>query len=831
MKPAPLTALLLGLVVSVANAQTKEIAVDLRSPQDVAALAALGLDTAGRWPEVRVYGGAGALAALEKAGLRHEVIHHDVEAFYASRLQVIGTHQSLSPPFGQGSMGGYYTYAEVTLAMDSLQALYPNVMAPKVQLGTSIEGRPIWMWKISDSPTTSEAEPRVLIDGGHHAREPMSVQACVWLAKELCEQYGTNSESTDIVDKRELFIVPLVNPDGYVYNETTMPNGGGMWRKNRRLNADGSHGVDPNRNYGYQWGIDNVGSSPVMSDPEYRGTAPFSEPCTAAMSAFAQNAGLSAVFTMHSYGGMVFIPPNYTFTLPAPGPVTTIYETYAAEMAAFAPGYATGYSAPLLSYTSNGTAQDWHHGALQVFAFGAELGDATDGFWPATSRIIPICRDAMPYMKHVIRVAGSDPRIEDVAVTENPGGSLNGIWDPGESLAVVATVSNGGLASDVFDVSVESTSPWLAITNSPAPAGTLASNGGTGDNSSSPVIVTVDPASPLGQVLTFDVVVRGPAGIVVRQSVSQPVGLPLTTVFSQTFENGAAGWTVNSPVSSNGDWVLDDPIATTFAGQTWNPGDDHSVNGTECWFTGQVPAGGGGTHATHDVDGITSLISPTLDASGVQDAKISFWRWFAASNVGAPRMEVWLSNDDGTTWSQVMTFDVNQPSWIEETLRIEDHMPRTSAMRIKFTVIDYPNQDVTEAAIDDLRLHGFQPAFDLTFSGPPTVGGSVGINITAPHFAGQQYLLGVSRTAHVGIDVGIGIVPLDFDDLFPLVSAYPSVFVDFSGTISSTSTTAAHLTIPSVPNLSGLTFFVSGVSIDGTPAVTGIAGGHRFILP
>ena len=70
----------------------------------------------------------------------------------------------------------------------------------------------------------------------------------------LLENYATNADIKATVDNTELFFVPCVNPDGYVYNQTTNPNGGGMWRKNRRNNGT-SFGVDINRNYGYNWGL------------------------------------------------------------------------------------------------------------------------------------------------------------------------------------------------------------------------------------------------------------------------------------------------------------------------------------------------------------------------------------------------------------------------------------------------------------------------------------------------------------------------------------------------------------------------------------------------
>ena len=78
------------------------------------------------------------------------------------------------------------------------------------------------------------------------------------------------------MDNRELYIVSIVNPDGMVYNEQTNPNGGGMWRKNRRYNGGGSYGVDPNRNYPFEWY--GGGSSSDPNSETYRGPSPGSEP-------------------------------------------------------------------------------------------------------------------------------------------------------------------------------------------------------------------------------------------------------------------------------------------------------------------------------------------------------------------------------------------------------------------------------------------------------------------------------------------------------------------------------------------------------------------------
>ena len=114
---------------------------------------------------------------------------------------------------------------------------------------------------------------------------------------QLLDDYGHDPEATFLVDQRELFFVPCVNPDGYEYNRTTNPGGGGLWRKNRRANVGGSYGVDLNRNYATGWSAPNGGSSPTPTSDTYRGTAPFSEPETAALEAFAASRHFVTVFS------------------------------------------------------------------------------------------------------------------------------------------------------------------------------------------------------------------------------------------------------------------------------------------------------------------------------------------------------------------------------------------------------------------------------------------------------------------------------------------------------------------------------------------------------
>jgi hypothetical protein len=220
-----------------------------------------------------------------------------------------------------------------------------------------------------------------------------------------------------------------------------------------------------------------------------------------------------------------------------------------------------------------------------------------------------------------------------------------------------------------------------------------------------------------------------------------------------------------------------------------------------------------------------------MDASHLFAPRVSYWRWFAASNIGTPYLGVWISNDAGATWTPVETVTLNQPQWRRISYTIEDYLPRTSAMRFKFRAVDWPSLDVLEVAIDDFKLSGFQPALDLAVSGAPSVGGTTIISVTAPQFASAGYVLGVARTAHQGIPLSVGTVPLDPDDLFDLVPLFPSIFQSFTGQLDGQGMATAQLAIPNTPVISGWSFVLSGVTVDLTPAATAIAGGQRFVIP
>jgi hypothetical protein len=133
-------------------------------------------------------------------------------------------------------MGGFKTLAEIGAEMDRLASTYPSIVSPKFSIGTSIEGRPIWAMRVSDSPTIEEAgEPRVFLDAIHHAREPMGGEAALLFAltswpRAARRSRGPPREGGDLR--------PACQPDGYRYSRTVPAAADG--RESRRNNGSGS---------------------------------------------------------------------------------------------------------------------------------------------------------------------------------------------------------------------------------------------------------------------------------------------------------------------------------------------------------------------------------------------------------------------------------------------------------------------------------------------------------------------------------------------------------------------------------------------------------------
>lgn len=212
----------------------------------------------------------------------------------------------------------FFSYQEIHDTLSATVAQYPNI-ATMENLGVSTrDGLIIWALKLSDNPQIQEDEPDVLLNALIHAREPVSASILMGFIEEMTTGYGVDAEITTLVNNTEIWIIPILNPEGYLYVETGIPDP--WWRKNKRENAGddvfsgvvfgycGSafpsypDGVDLNRNYKEGW--QNAGSD-VACSLDYRGPYYFSENESLLEKALFEREQMVAAISFHSYSEYV----------------------------------------------------------------------------------------------------------------------------------------------------------------------------------------------------------------------------------------------------------------------------------------------------------------------------------------------------------------------------------------------------------------------------------------------------------------------------------------------------------------------------------------------
>ncbi|MDH5715450.1 MAG: M14 family metallopeptidase [Candidatus Aminicenantes bacterium] len=269
----------------------------------------------------------------------------------------------------KGPNGRFHTYLELRNDLFRLQETHPQI-ARVHDIGDTIEGRDILAIKISDNVELDEMEAEVLLVGCHHAREWLTVEVPYYIAQYLVEQYDVDPEIKRMVDNSEVWIVPLLNPDGLEYSIHTFR----WWRKNRRDNGDGSFGVDLNRNYSYMWGFDDEGSSPYGWSQVYRGRSPLSEPETDALRMLFIQREFQAAISYHTYSELILYPWGYT---PEPTFDQGLMHYLASTMSDLMKGVNNRYYQPRQSsvglYTTNGSFIDFAYGNYNIPAFCIEM--------------------------------------------------------------------------------------------------------------------------------------------------------------------------------------------------------------------------------------------------------------------------------------------------------------------------------------------------------------------------------------------------------------------------------------------------------------------------
>ncbi len=273
--------------------------------------------------------------------------------------------------------------AGIRAQVRKIHADYPDLVQV-IKIGKSLQGRPILAMRLTNEAVEG-AKPEVLFVATTHAREWVSTEVAMRLTRYLLANHGSDARVTELLDTTEIWIIPVVNPDGYQYTFTNER----LWRKNLRDNdGDGvittSDGIDINRNFSSNWGYDDEGSSPALPDATFRGTAPESEPETRALADFVRSHDFKFLISYHTYGNLILYPWGWQVKTPSFDDAIFVAQAGTDDNPAIydsvpdvAIGYDPGVGADL--YIVNGDFTDWAYDGAGVPSYTVELTD-TYGF-------------------------------------------------------------------------------------------------------------------------------------------------------------------------------------------------------------------------------------------------------------------------------------------------------------------------------------------------------------------------------------------------------------------------------------------------------------------
>ncbi|MFT3793256.1 M14 family zinc carboxypeptidase [Flavobacterium sp.] len=632
------------------------------------------------------------IQAARNLGIPVEIEIEDIQHYYANQ-HAVSKSTALNPQnticgsgtidyttpfnFQLGSMSGYYTYDEMLEQLDAMHAARPDLITARADVGDFLtsEGRALQWVKITQNPESINSRPQVLYTAVHHAREPISLSETIFYMWYLLENYDTNEEVKYIVDNTELYFIPVVNPDGYVYNCTTEPDGGGMWRKNRR-NFGSNYGVDNNRNYDYWIGgnaaqsvWNTLGVSPDASGETFPGTAAFSEPETQAVRFFVDNHHFKLALNAHTFSDLLLYPFGYDLDVPSPD------DAYFRKISALmvSNNDLNNHIASAL-YAASGSSDDFMYGQTmnhdKIFAFTPEIGQ---WFWPATTDIIPLSNKMMFTNLITARLALNYAKLTDTS-SEYLGNTA--IVNPTFELARYGLGGNGNFTVSINPVS----SNIIAV-------GTAFQIDGMAilEVANSSISLQLAPGTSSGDLVVFEYLIDNGAYID-RQLVTKKFG-QVANIFSDngsavgpTWTTGGWGTTTEAFVSAPSS-ITDSPLATYGNNQSKNIRLTNQINLTA-------------------VSGATATFSAKWDLEKGYDYTV---------------FEVMPIN--GNTWipqcgkytrivGETPAYSGTQSDWVNEEISLSEYAGQI--IRVRFRLISDFEVDYDGFYFDDFKVNTLQ---------------------------------------------------------------------------------------------------------------------------
>jgi len=628
--------------------------------------------------------------------------------------------------------GGFYTYSEMLAELDEMSQLFPNLISTRSDVKDenifsephphqTYEDRFLQWVKISDNPNTNENEPEVLYTAVHHAREPASLQQLIFYMWYLLENYETDQEIRDIVDNTELYFIPCVNPDGYVYNETDEPQGGGMWRKNRF----NTHGVDNNRNYSY---IDNngnevwntAGTSNNTGNDTYAGTEPFSESENSAIRYFVENNDFKLALNNHTYSNLLLYPFGYDYNQFTED--NEVFESISGLLVQ-ENGYENILSSEL--YPAAGDSDDFMYGMLttensgtrdKIFAMTPEIGSS---FWPAAATIEDLCKEMIFLNLNAARLVNNYATLNESSSYTIEGLSFNstyelqrlGISEPGDFSVTFVPVSDN-------ISSVESVNNYNQLDLGETVEGSFS--------------ITLNSNINVGDDVSYKLVLNN--GAFDKEYQITKIFGEYSAIFTDSEGAFSGNWITNS-----NEWA----------------------ETNEDYFSASTSITDSPNNNYYNNENSVITINNEIDLSDYSYAEITFKaKWEIQSNFDYVQLEIYSDNSDywipqcgiytqsgggnhQNAYGEPL-YSGNQDAWIEEKISLSDYLGESILIRFKIITNGFGRRD--GFYFDDLEINGISNQLNVnnnvnefTYLYPNPVSNILNINTDLNDFTVEIY--------------------------------------------------------------------------------------------
>jgi hypothetical protein len=429
-----------------------------------------------------------------------------------------------------------------------------------------------------------------------------------------------------------------------------------------------------------------------------------------------------------------------------------------------------------------------------------EIGSSAQGFWPATADMVPLASVNLPGIRRTAWAAGAYVHVD--ALQRADAGDGDGDFEAGEDVEFVLDLRNSGLAASgtAVTATLATSSPDASVTDGFHDFGAMASFS-SADNAAAPLTLALSGSATAGAQVDYVLTL---AYETYTETIPGTLVVGSRRPFLLDDLESDVGWTAGVPgdTATTGLWVRGAPIGTTSSGQQANPGSDATPGtGTQAFVTGNGGGGGG----DDDVDdGKTTLLSPIFDLSGTGTAVLSYARWYADLSSADDSFEIELSNDGGQNWSSVESVIGTQNSWTTVEVFVEDVLPQTSEMQLRFTAEDDPNNSVVEAGVDDVTVSIYDALPRINVYGTAAIGTPMAFNA-----AGEQ---GDQVTWFFSPNTGL----LDIPSIQgPLLLDLGTMIGLFSVGVPASGLSTTEIVIPDNPALIGTTAYVQAFVLRG----------------